>query len=87
MTYAVKRHSINFGGRKTSISLEDEFWNALKMIAESENIRVADLIGRIKKKGKTENVSSAIRIFVFTYMTVAKKRRGASRKRRRVSAG
>jgi predicted DNA-binding ribbon-helix-helix protein len=35
MKYPIAKRSIVFNGRKTSVSLEDEFWEALKGIANS----------------------------------------------------
>jgi predicted DNA-binding ribbon-helix-helix protein len=37
MQSVVKKRSVVVGGRKTSISLEDEFWDALNLIAETRN--------------------------------------------------
>lgn len=65
MNTAVIKRSIIIGGRKTSISLENEFWNALRAIATARNISVAELVERIGRDRKTVNLSSAIRTFVF----------------------
>lgn len=65
MNTAVIRRSIIIGGRKTSISLEDEFWNALRAIATARNISITELVEHIERDRKTVNLSSAIRMFVF----------------------
>jgi hypothetical protein len=36
----IRKRSILLLGRKTSISLEDEFWEALKEVAESKSYRL-----------------------------------------------
>ena len=55
------------GERKTSVSLEDEFWYGLLEIAVYEQMTVPTLVKRIDHRRKTDNLSSAIRIFVFKY--------------------
>jgi predicted DNA-binding ribbon-helix-helix protein len=67
MKTAVIKRSIVIDGRKTSISLEDEFWYGLLEIAVYEKMTVPILVKRIEHRRKTINLSSAIRIFVFNY--------------------
>ena len=52
---------------KTSVSLEDAFWNGLKEIATIRNIALSDLVSSIDKDRKHGNLSSAIRLFVLDY--------------------
>jgi len=65
MNTAVIRRSIIIGGRKTSISLENEFWDALQAIASARSISVTVLVEKIERDRQTVNLSSAIRTFVF----------------------
>ena len=58
------KRSINIGGHKTSISLEDEFWNCLKEIAGERGISLGAMIDAIDGGRKHANLSSAIRLFV-----------------------
>jgi len=51
-------------GHKTSISLEDEFWDSFKEIAGERGMTVAALVGAIDDDRKHANLSSAIRLFV-----------------------
>jgi hypothetical protein len=44
---SIAKRSIVFNGRKTSLSLEDEFWNALKDIAGKRAIRLSDVVAEI----------------------------------------
>ena len=48
----------------TSISLEEEFYQALTEIAKERNITVNTLITQIDKNRNTTNLSSALRLFV-----------------------
>jgi predicted DNA-binding ribbon-helix-helix protein len=51
-------------GRKTSISIEDEFWNSLNEIAGERGMSLAAMIGAIHDDRKHATLSSAIRLFV-----------------------
>ena len=56
----VLKRSIVIAGHKTSISLEDEFWNSFKEVAsERGGITVASLVGAIDGDRKHVNLSSA----------------------------
>jgi predicted DNA-binding ribbon-helix-helix protein len=60
----VVKRSVTIDGRKTSVSLEHEFWAALKEIAASRGMTFSGLVGTIKHRGDTRNLSSALRLFV-----------------------
>ena len=75
MKTAVIKRSIMIDGRKTSISLEDEFWYGLLEIAVYEKMTVPTLVKRIDHRRKTVNLSSAIRIFVFNHFMPTTERR------------
>jgi predicted DNA-binding ribbon-helix-helix protein len=64
------KHSIVIAGHKTSVSLEDPFWNGLKDIAADRDATLADLVTTINKARQARqhgNLSSAIRIFVLDH--------------------
>jgi predicted DNA-binding ribbon-helix-helix protein len=63
----IRKRSVVFGPRKTSISLEDEFWRALREIARSRQISTGELVGVIEIERGRANLSSAIRVFVLEY--------------------
>ncbi|MGB7715962.1 MAG: ribbon-helix-helix domain-containing protein [Pseudolabrys sp.] len=63
----VLKRSIRLAGNKTSISLENQFWNCLREIAGSENIAVDALIERIDTDRTRQNLSSAVRLFGLDY--------------------
>ncbi len=71
MTSPVIKRSIVIAGHKTSVSIEDAFWTALKDIAQARRQSVAELIGAIdgaRQSGKhSGNLSSAIRVFVLEH--------------------
>ena len=64
---AIVKRSIVFNGKKTSLSLEDEFWNALKEIAAERHVKLSDLVTGIDGRREHANLSSAIRLFVLDY--------------------
>ena len=64
MKSSVIKHSIDIDGHKTSVSLEDEFWEGLREIAEQQRVTVSALTKRIDKERHDCNLSSAIRVFV-----------------------
>ena len=68
MTTTVIKRSIVIDGRKTSISLEDEFWFGLKSIALGRDMTYGDLMAEIAKD-KRGNLSSAARVFVLRHFT------------------
>jgi predicted DNA-binding ribbon-helix-helix protein len=61
----VIKRSIVVAGHKTSVSLEDVFWNALRDIAHHRHIHLSQLVGNIDSERQHGNLSSAIRLFVF----------------------
>ena len=67
MKSAVIKRSIMIGSPKTSVSLEDAFWEGLKAIAESRSVALRDLVGGIDTERQHGNLSSAIRLFVLDY--------------------
>ena len=67
MQTAVIKRSIVLDGHKTSVSLENEFWDGLREIAHRERTTVRTLVGRIDRDRSNFNLSSAIRVFVLNY--------------------
>src|SRR5262249_39943847 len=64
MKSTVLKRSIIIAGRRTSVSLEDAFWQALKVIAHSRHMTLSDLVSTIDAHRQDGNLSSAVRIFV-----------------------
>ncbi len=66
MGFAVLKRSVSIAGHRTSISLEEPFWEVLREIAEREKLSIQALIGRIDAERDEQNLSSAIRVFVLS---------------------
>ena len=64
MKSTVSKRSIVLVGHKTSVSLEDAFWNALKETARGRGVTLSDLVATIDADRQHANLSSAIRLFV-----------------------
>jgi predicted DNA-binding ribbon-helix-helix protein len=64
MNSAITKRSVVIAGHKTSISLEDAFWNCLREIAKGRGQTLSALIGSIDTDRQRGNLSSAIRLFV-----------------------
>jgi predicted DNA-binding ribbon-helix-helix protein len=60
----VVKRSVVVGGHKTSVSLEEAFWNGMKTIAAERGRTLSELVGEIDAERKQGNLSSAIRLFV-----------------------
>lgn len=67
MTSPIVKRSIVIAGHKTSVSIEDAFWAALKDIAASRGSTVAELVATIDAGRQHGNLSSAIRLFVLDH--------------------
>lgn len=67
MRSPVIKRSIVVGGHKTSVSLEEAFWNGMKEISGQRNMTLSELVGEIDHGREQGNLSSAIRLFVLDY--------------------
>jgi predicted DNA-binding ribbon-helix-helix protein len=67
MKSPVVKRSIVIAGHKTSVSLEDAFWKALKEIAGGRHMTLSDLVAVIDSERQHGNLSSAIRLFVLDF--------------------
>lgn len=61
-----QKHSVTIRGHRTSITLEAEFWNSLKDIADASATSLNALIASIDAQNP-DNLSSALRLFVLSY--------------------
>ena len=76
MKSLILKRSIMIAGKKTSVSLEDEFWQALKQIAAGLDMKMAELVHQIGQQREYGNLSSALRLFVLEhYLSRAKTKR------------
>jgi predicted DNA-binding ribbon-helix-helix protein len=67
MRSPVAKRSIYIDGFKTSVTLEDAFWQGLKEIALLHRMTVSDLIGEVDAQRQHNNLSSALRLFVLKF--------------------
>ena len=66
MKSAIVKRSIVIGGHKTSISLEEIFWDDLKRLAELEKTSLSGFVGKIDAERRHANLSSVIRVYLYT---------------------
>jgi predicted DNA-binding ribbon-helix-helix protein len=67
MKSPIVKRSIVLAGRKTSVSLEDAFWQGLKEIAKAHRKTLSHLVGGIDIDREQGNLSSALRLFVLNH--------------------
>ena len=63
-----KKHSLTLRGHRTSVSLEDAFWDAFRAIAAEKNLAINALAAQIDEE-RIENagLASAIRIYTLNH--------------------
>jgi predicted DNA-binding ribbon-helix-helix protein len=59
--------AISVAGRKTSVSVEDAFWLALRQIANQRKLTLSKLVTFIDAERQNANLSSAIRLYVLKH--------------------
>ena len=62
----VKR-SFAIQGHKTSISLEDRFWDALRDIAAARGVSLAEQVASIDATRGEAGLSSAVRVYILDW--------------------
>ncbi len=67
MKSPVVKRSIVVAGHKTSVSLEEAFWNGMKEISSLRDMTLSELVAEIDSNRQQGNLSSAIRLFVLDY--------------------
>ncbi len=58
------KHSLTLRGHRTSVSLEDEFWQAFRDISEARGVALNALAAEIDQARGDTGLASAIRLFV-----------------------
>ncbi len=64
----MKKHAVTIKGHRTSLSLEPEFWEAIKSIAARQGKPLAALIAEIDAARGTQGLSSAIRVYILKHL-------------------
>ncbi len=68
-TAAIRKRSATLHGHRTSFSLEDAFWDELKIIAAERALPLAALVAEIDdKRPPDSNLSSALRLYVLDWL-------------------
>jgi predicted DNA-binding ribbon-helix-helix protein len=67
MKSSVTKRSVVIATHKTSISVEDDFWEALRAIAKQRQEGLSHLVGSIDADRQYANLSSAIRLYVLDF--------------------
>jgi len=68
---AIGKYSVAIDGHRTSVSLEPEFWQALKNIAAARQESLGALVSKVDRT-RQGNLSSALRVFVLEEMSSGK---------------
>lgn len=59
------KHSVTLKGHRTSVSLEDEFWQEFRDLAAEKAMPINALVAEIdEKRGMEIGLASAIRLYV-----------------------
>ena len=58
------KRSLTIAGHRTSLSLEPEFWEALRLAATARRVPLAVLVGEIDGARGSRNLSSAVRVWL-----------------------
>lgn len=64
MSAQPRKRSLSIAGHRTSITVEDPFWEALTRIAGERGLSVQALVAEIDRGRGDANLSSAIRVHV-----------------------
>ena len=68
MTARPQKHSLTLRGHRTSVSLEQDFWDAFRDIAASEGRAINALAAEIDEaRGTDAGLASAIRAYILNY--------------------
>jgi predicted DNA-binding ribbon-helix-helix protein len=62
-----QKHSLTLNGHRTSVSLEPEFWEAFRCIAEESAKPINTLAAEIDASRADLGLASAIRLFVLRH--------------------
>ena len=85
MKSLVAKRSIVLDGHKTSVSLEDAFWQSLRKIADERKETLSSLVSGIDASRKSGNLSSVLRVFVLELYKAQHAQRSAMFEQREIS--
>jgi predicted DNA-binding ribbon-helix-helix protein len=64
---SILKRSVVIAGKKTSISLESDFWDHARNLARASNMTISQYISDISARARGTNLSSAIRVQVLRH--------------------
>jgi predicted DNA-binding ribbon-helix-helix protein len=67
MKSSIVKRSVTIAGYRTSISLEDAFWDCLREIAKDRGQTLGQLVASIDEDRQHSNLSAAVRLFVLGF--------------------
>lgn len=67
MSAGIRKRAVVVAGRKTSVTVEDEFWSGVREIAACRKITISDFVGAIDRDRAGGNLSSSIRLAVLDH--------------------
>ena len=76
MKSPIVKRSVVVAGHKTSVSLEEAFWNGMKEISGERSMTLSELVGEIETGRQQGNLSSAIRLFVLNHFKTTRREPG-----------
>lgn len=68
MTARPAKHSVTLRGHRTSVSLEDEFWQLFCQIAAARDLSLNQLAAEIDAMRPDVGLASAIRVYVLQWV-------------------
>lgn len=63
----LESRNVTVGGRRTSMRLEPQMWDALESIARSEGMTLNTLCTQIDQRRREIGLTSATRVFIISY--------------------
>lgn len=60
----MKKRSLTIAGHRTSVALEQEFWDEIDALATAQSLTLTQLVEEIDQGRQTKNLASALRLAV-----------------------
>lgn len=64
----MNKHTVKVNGHDTSVFIEKEFWDELKLISKIQGKSLTSIISNVDKNKKNQNLSSAIRLYLLNHL-------------------
>ena len=80
MKFGLVSRTVAIDGRRTTLKLDQVFWETLGEISESEGLTIHELISLVDHRRHNESRTSAVRAFIVTYLLKLASEKGSLRK-------